>query len=78
MTSIHTETRRRFVQYATAITLALTVLTGILLFVSSLRGSDPTGIVTDIHAWVAIAWVVVASINFVFAKNPLFQFRRYL
>jgi hypothetical protein len=68
----------QLVQYATALALLLTVLTAVPLFISYLRGGEGVAILTDLHVWFGVAWIIVAVSNFVLFKRPLFQFRRYL
>lgn len=68
----------RLVQYAAAVTLVITVLTAIPLFISYLQGGDGVEIITHLHVWFGVVWVIVAVGNFVWFKRPLFQFRRYL
>lgn len=68
----------QLVQYATAVTLVITVLTAVPLFISHLRAGDGLEIITHLHVWFGVVWVIVAVSNFVLFKRPLFQFRRYL
>ena len=67
-----------WVQYITVLTLAVTVLTAVPLFITYLNGTDGPQLVTDIHVWMGMFWVVSAGTNFLVFKRPLFQFRRHL
>ena len=68
----------KVVQYTTVVTLVATVLTAVPLFISYLQGGEGLEIISHLHVWFGVVWVIVAVSNFVFVKQPLFQFRRYL
>lgn len=71
-------TSGKVIQYGSALALAVTVLTAVPLFVSYLNGGDGLQIVTDLHVWIGVAWVILAVSNFIVFKRPLIEFRRYL
>ena len=58
--------------------MAITVITAAPLFVSYLNGTEGLEVITDIHVWVGVIWVLIALSNFVFFRRPIFQFRRHM
>lgn len=71
-------TSGKVIQYGSALTLAVTVLTAVPLFISYLNGGEALQILTDLHVWIGVAWVILAASNFIVFKRPLIEFRRYL
>ena len=71
-------TSGKVIQYGSALTLAVTVLTAVPLFISYLNGGEGLQILTDLHVWIGVAWVILAASNFIVFKRPLIEFRRYL
>lgn len=78
MKRIQNLTSGNVIQYLSALTLAVTVLTAIPLFISYLNGGDGLQVLTDLHVWIGMAWVIIAASNFIVFKRPLIEFRRYL
>ncbi|MEF8893498.1 hypothetical protein [Halodesulfurarchaeum sp.] len=75
---MQTLSRGKVVQYLSILTLAVTVLTAVPLFLAYLNGNEGLQFITDIHVWIGVIWVILAASNFLVFKRPLFQFRRYL